>query len=277
MLTTVEIIKKYNLYTKKSLGQNFLTNPDLLLKIVKCAGDLNNFEILEIGTGPASLTSTILKSKPLKLVTVDLDERCEVIIENEIKPYYKNIDFIYGDALKINEKEIFKNKYKIISNLPYNIGTTLLFKWLENINNIEDMTLLLQKEVVDRIIAKPKTKDYGRLSILCQYLCNVKKCFDIQPTAFFPHPKVVSSVVSLKPKLDVDLTKVKKLSEICRILFNQRRKTILNNLNITIKNSEKCREILEKSNLDPKIRAEELEIKDILTLNENINLALTIS
>ncbi len=271
MLTTVEIIKKYNLYTKKSLGQNFLTNPDLLLKIVNCAGDLDNFEVLEVGTGPIGLTSAILKNNPLKLVTIDLDERCKIIIENEIKPYYKNVDFIYGDALKINEEELFRNKYKIISNLPYNIGTTLLFKWLEGINNIESMTLLLQKEVVDRIIAKPKTKNYGRLSILCQYLCNVEKCFDIQPSAFFPPPKVVSSVVNLKPKLDVDLTKIKKLSRICRILFNQRRKTIFNNLNFDIKNSVKCKEILENCDLNPGVRAEELEIGDFLKLTNYLS------
>lgn len=266
MLTTVEIIKKYNLYTKKSLGQNFLTNPDLLTKIVSFAGNLDKFEVLEVGTGPAGLTTAILKNKPLKLISIDLDERCKDIIENEIKPNYQNVNFIYGDALKINEKELFKNKYKIISNLPYNIGTMLLFKWLENIENIESMTLLLQKEVVDRIIAKPKTKDYGQLSILCQYLCDAKKCFDIQPTAFFPPPKVISSVVSLVPKANVDLTKIGKLSELCRILFNQKRKTILNNLNVVIKNSEKCKEVLEKCGLNPMTRAEELEIESILNL-----------
>lgn len=266
MLTTTEIIKKYNLYTKKSLGQNFLTNPDLLAKIVNCAGDLDDFEILEIGTGPAGLTTAILNKNPKHLITIDLDKRCNAIVENEIKPIYKNIDFIYGDALKIDENELFKSKYKIIANLPYNVGTTLLFKWLENIENIESMTLLLQKEVVDRIIAKPKTKDYGRLSVLCQYLCEVKKCFDIQPTAFFPPPKVVSSVVFLSPKNDLDFTKVDNLSKLCRIIFSQRRKTILNNLNVEIKDAEKTREILEKCGLNPNARAEELTIEDILEL-----------
>lgn len=266
MLTTTEIIKKYNLYTKKSLGQNFLTNPDLLAKIVNCAGDLNNFDVLEIGTGPGGLTTAILSKNPKHLITVDMDERCKAVVENELKPIYKNIDFIYGDALKINENELFKSKYKIIANLPYNVGTTLLFKWLENIEKIESMTLLLQKEVVDRIVAKPKTKDYGRLSVLCQYLCNVKKCFDIQPSAFFPPPKVVSSVVFLSPKNDVDFTKVNNLSKLCRIIFNQRRKTILNNLNVEIKDAEKTREILEKCGINPSARAEELTIDNILNL-----------
>lgn len=280
MLTTTEIIKKYNLFTKKSLGQNFLVNPDLLTKIVKCAGNLNNFEILEVGTGPAGLTMAILKESPLYLITIDADKRCEDIINNELIPYYNNLKFINFDALKINEKELFKKKYKIISNLPYNVGTVLLFKWLENnINDIENITILLQKEVVDRIIAKNNTKEYGRLSVICQYLCDVKKCFDIQPHAFYPAPNVISTVVNLTPKKNIDLSKLHNLSYICKILFNQRRKTVLNNLKNMLKNNKdsenlnkdiSAENILINCNININVRPEELLITDFIKITNYI-------
>jgi 16S rRNA (adenine1518-N6/adenine1519-N6)-dimethyltransferase len=264
MLTTSEIIKKYNLYTKKSLGQNFLTNPELLTKIVKCSGNLVDKNILEIGTGPAGLTVAILRENPKKLITIDTDVRCTEIVENELKPNFNNLIFINGDALEIDENQLFNEKYKIIANLPYNIGTTLLFKWLENsIKNLESITLLLQKEVVDRIVAKPKTKDYGRISVMCQYLCNVKKYFDIMPTAFYPQPKVISSVVNLVPKNNVNLLIIPKLSFLCSVLFNQRRKTILNNLKNISKDAES---ILEKISINGRLRAEELNIDDFLKI-----------
>lgn len=268
MLTTSEIIKKYNLYTKKSFGQNFLTNPELLIKIVNCAGNIENTDILEIGTGPAGLTSAILSKNPKKLITIDMDERCINIAKNEIQPFYKNLEIIHEDALKINEKDLFKNKYKIIANLPYNIGTVLLFKWLENdIKDIDSITLLLQKEVVDRIIASNNNKNYGRVSVMCQYLCDVKKHFDIAPTAFFPPPKVISSVITLKPKENINYNLIKPLSSLCKLLFSQRRKTVLNNLKNKYKNAE---DILNKSNIKFTNRVEELSINDFLNIIKSI-------
>lgn len=270
MLSTSEIIKKYNLYTKKSFGQNFLTQKELLNKIVSYAGDLTNSNVLEIGTGPAGLTTAILENKAKKLITIDADERCIDIAKIEIKPYFDNLEVVFADALTINEKELFNNNnFKIIANLPYNIGTTLLFKWLENcIENIDNITLLLQKEVVERIVAKNNTKDYGRLSVMCQYLCDVKKCFDISPQAFFPPPKVISSVVSLTPKKDIDVNIIKPLSNLCKLLFNQRRKTIYNNLKSQYKNAEF---ILQKCNIDKNIRVEQLEIKDFINILNNLD------
>ena len=268
MLTTTEIIKKYNLYTKKSFGQNFLTQKDLLAKIVNCAGNLENFEVLEIGCGPGGLTTSILENNPKKLVTVDADKRCIDIVKEEIQPFFNNLDVIYADALTLNENKIFSNKYKIISNLPYNIGTTLLFKWLENTNNIENITLLLQKEVVDRIISKNNDKNYGRLSVMCQYLCDVKKCFDISPKAFLPPPKVTSSVVSLIPKNNIDPSIVKKLSELCKLLFNQRRKTIYNNLKLKYSEAAK---ILELCKIDKNARVEQLSVSDFISIINIIN------
>lgn len=266
MLTTVEIIKKYNLYTKKSFGQNFLTNPELLAKIVNCAGNIEGKNVLEIGTGPAGLTTAILKKQPKKLITVDMDERCVNIANTEIKPFFSNFEAIYGDALKINENKLFNGeKYDIIANLPYNIGTVLLFKWLESwdIKNIKSMTLLLQKEVVERMVSKNGSKNYGRLSVMCQYVCDVKKYFDIAPSAFIPPPKVVSSVVGLCVKQNVKLDVVVKLSKLCQILFNQRRKTVLNNLKRICKNAE---DVLNECNIDAGVRVEELSIDDLVKM-----------
>ncbi|MDR1498757.1 MAG: 16S rRNA (adenine(1518)-N(6)/adenine(1519)-N(6))-dimethyltransferase RsmA [Rickettsiales bacterium] len=265
MLTTAEIIKKYNLYTKKSLGQNFLTDTNLLAKIVKCAGNIENENILEIGTGPAGLTTAILDQNPKKLVTIDTDVRCEDIIRNEIKPYFGILEFRCCDALKIDENEFFQDKFTIISNLPYNIGVTLLLKWLNNTKNINDIILLLQKEVVERIVAKAKTKEYGSLSVICQYLCDVKKYFDIPPGAFYPAPKVISSVIGLTPKKEVDQQKARGLFVLCKILFGQRRKTILNNLKNTWKNAESC---LAKIGIDGKRRGEELSVEEIAMISE---------
>lgn len=266
MLTTVEIIKKYNLYTKKSFGQNFLINPELLTKIVNCAGNIENENVLEIGTGPAGLTTAILKKQPKKLITVDMDERCVNITNNEIKPFFPNLEAIYDDALKINENELFSGeKYNIIANLPYNIGTVLLFKWLESkdVKNIKSMTLLLQKEVVERIVSKNNSKNYGRLSVMCQYICDVKKYFDIAPSAFMPPPKVVSSVVGLTIKQDVNLDVIVKLSKLCQVLFNQRRKTVLNNLKKVCKNAV---DVLSECGVAAGVRVEELGVEDLVKI-----------
>lgn len=268
MLTTSEIIKKYNLITKKSLGQNFLLHNELVDKIVECAGELNNFEVLEIGIGPAGLTTAILRQNPKKLVSLDLDERCVELAKDEIKPYFENFEPILADAIIINENQLFKNNFKIIANLPYNIATKLLFKWLEqSVDKIDSMTLMFQKEVVDRIIASPSTKDYGRLSVMCQYLCDVKKQFDISPKAFLPPPKVVSSVVNLVPKKNIDLEIIAKLSFLAKTSFNQRRKTIYNNLKDIYKNT--C-EVLERFNISPTIRAENLTVSDFYNLAKNL-------
>ena len=262
MLNTSEIIKKYNLYTKKSFGQNFLLQKELLEKIVSYAGDLHN--VLEIGCGPGGLTSAILNKNPKKLVTVDADERCVEIVKKEIQPYYSNLDVLLADALSIDENKIFNGeKYKIIANLPYNIGTPLLFKWLQNINNIESITLLLQKEVVERITSINNNKNYGRLSVMCQYLCYTKKCFDISPKAFLPPPKVTSSVVLLTPKDNVNKTIINDLSELCKLLFNQRRKTVYNNLKTKYANAD---DILEKCNIDKNTRVEQLEVDDFVRM-----------
>jgi 16S rRNA (adenine1518-N6/adenine1519-N6)-dimethyltransferase len=264
ILAPNKIIKKYNLTTNKSLGQNFLTNPELLDKIVKQCDTVADKNILEVGAGPCGLTSAILEQNPKKLVAVDMDERCIDIAKQEFNGV-NNLIPILGDAIKIDEKELFNGeKFSIISNLPYNIGTVLLFKWLENYpQQVEQMVLLLQREVVDRITAKIGTKDYGRVSILCQYLCDVKQCFDIQSTAFTPPPKVTSAVVKLTMKKDIDFSIINKLSQLILRAFSQRRKTLYNNLKEFVAKTD---DIFDKVGLDKNIRAEKLSVDDFVRL-----------
>jgi len=270
MLTTSEIIKKYKLQTKKSFGQNFLLDSNLTDKVAKCAGDLINYEVLEIGPGPGGLTRSILKINPKKLIVIETDERCIQALEKEFIKYRDKLKIISADALRIKEADYFKNKIKIISNLPYNIGTVLLFKWLSNAQNFESLTLMFQKEVAERIVAKPCTKQYGRLSIMCQFLCDVNKHFDIKPTAFVPQPKVTSSVVSLYPKKEycVKDVNINNLSKLTQLLFSQRRKMVKS----ILKSKPNAKEILKKCDISENKRPEELSIKNFALLSKELEL-----
>lgn len=263
-MNIVDIIKKYNLITKKKFGQNFLTDEIILDKIVNVAGDIKNKNILEIGPGPGGLTYSILKKEPKKLISVEIDSNLFNILQKEFAEY-NNFKVINVDALKINENDYFQNNINIIANLPYNIGTSLLIKWMKNIKIFESFTLLLQKEVVDRIIASPCTKSYGRLSIIVQALCDVKKAFDVKPTSFIPPPKVMSSVVYIKPKLNQNIN-IEKLSNITLVLFNQRRKKIKSAIDLLLKNNTISAESIEK--LDLNKRAEELNLEDYIRLTK---------
>ncbi|HSQ97939.1 MAG TPA: 16S rRNA (adenine(1518)-N(6)/adenine(1519)-N(6))-dimethyltransferase RsmA [Rickettsiales bacterium] len=255
----LEIIKKYNLSTKKKFGQNFLVDELLLDKIVSVACDIKNTNVLEIGAGPGGLTFSILKQNPKKLVSIEIDKDCFNILKTEFNQY-NNFEVINKDALKIDEKSFFDNeKINVIANLPYNVGTALLLKWLNNLEIFNSFTLLLQKEVVDRIIAEPCTKDYGRLTVLVQALCNVKKGFDIKPTSFIPAPKVMSSVVNITPKANIQNIDIKKLSDITFILFNQRRKIIKKPIQDLIKNQKLDSKVLDFIDLNK--RAEELNVE----------------
>lgn len=261
----MEIIKKYNLITKKKFGQNFLTSENILDKIVAVAGNIENKNILEIGPGPGGLTTSILKQKPKKLISVEIDNDLFEILKVEFNKY-NNFEVINEDALKINESKYFDNNINVIANLPYNVGTNLLLKWLNNIQLFESFTLLLQKEVVERIVAKPCTKDYGRLSIITQALCDAKKMFDIKPESFIPPPKVMSSVVYIKPKQNIENINIKKLGIITQTLFSQRRKKIKNAINLLLKqNFINSNSII---NIDLDKRAEELSVDEYINLSK---------
>jgi 16S rRNA (adenine1518-N6/adenine1519-N6)-dimethyltransferase len=268
VLTTSEIIRKYQLQTKKSFGQNFLLDSNLTDRVAKCAGDLKNFEVLEIGPGPGGLTQSILRLGAKKVVAFEMDECCVNALMEELKEYGKRIKIVQGDAIKLKETDYLKPKFKVIANLPYNVGTVLLFKWLGQLENFESLTLMFQKEVAERIVAKPNTKQYGRLSVMNQFVCDVKKHFDIKPSAFTPPPKVMSSVITLYPRkplmkgIDMD-----KLSLVCKTLFGQRRKVIRNTMKKLTNNPN---EFLEKLNINQNKRPEQLTLIEFGTIAKNI-------
>lgn len=263
-MKTLEVIKKYNLSTKKKFGQNFLVDELLLDKIVNVAGDIENKNVLEIGPGPGGLTNSILKKNPKKLISIEIDRDLFRILETEFSNY-NNFKVINEDALRVIEEDYFSGDINVVANLPYNVGTTLLIKWISNIKIFSSFTLLLQKEVVDRIIAKPSTKDYGRLSVIVQALCFVKKAFDVKPTSFIPPPKVMSSVVHIIPKENDVNINIKKLSTITLALFNQRRKKINKALENLINNNIISKEAFNL--VDPNSRAEEVSVEQYIELS----------
>ena len=197
-----DVILKYNLEAKKSLGQNFLHDLNLTSKIALLSGSIENSTILEIGAGPGALTRGLLASGAKKVIALERDKRCIPALMDIADYYDGKLEILERDALKFDLNEIKDlGSLKIISNLPYNIGTELLVKWLTPIiwpPKWEDMTLMFQKEVAERIVAIPGTKAYGRLSVLAQWRCNANIRMTVSPDAFRPKPKVQSAVVSVK-------------------------------------------------------------------------------
>jgi 16S rRNA (adenine1518-N6/adenine1519-N6)-dimethyltransferase len=263
-----KLAAKHGIIPLKKLGQNFIFDENLCDKIVKASGIENDDLILEIGPGPAGLTRSILNFHPKELIVIEMDERCMPLLV-EIKNIYPALTIKYADALKIKLNDLISNtKINIISNLPYNIGSVLLISWLHQFEMVNSMTLMLQKEVVDRIVAKPGTSAYGRLSVICQIVCDVKKCFDVSPKAFYPEPKIWSSVVRLKPKEDVpNQNLLSKIEKITNVAFSGRRKMIKSSLKSL---SPEIGNILIKLSIQDTLRAENLSPQDYLSLAKAI-------
>lgn len=255
---------------KKSLGQNFLCNESFAQRIVQTAGDLSHCVVLEVGPGLGSLTRPILKKNPAFFVCIEKDKQFAPILE-ELKAFAPDKFLIlWEDALKINLADLYallpplyqSYKIKIISNLPYNVGTQLLIQWLSTIDNIDSLTLMFQKEVVERLIAKPHTKAYGRLSILAQWLCHITKVFDVPPKAFVPAPKVTSSVVHLVPKVvHEDYHLLPLLEKVTEAAFGKRRKMLRSSLKPFLSDED-----FQHLNLNPTLRAENLTVLDFLKI-----------
>ena len=255
--TIKETLKKNNVKINKSLGQNFLFDLNLTDKIVKNSEPICP-TVIEIGPGPGGLTRSILKKKPNVLYTIDKDTQSEKMLTDIKKIYRDNLIIITDDALHYPIWELGDSPRQVIANLPYNTGTKMLTSWLKHIQHFDLLTLMFQKEVADRIIAKPGSKNYGRLSILTNWLTESKKLFDIPSEAFIPRPKITSSVIQLKPLhkplYDVSFESIEKITQMA---FSQRRKMIktsLKKINGQI--------ILKELNISPNLRPENLSIID---------------
>ena len=241
---------------KKSLGQNFLIDREVLEKIVSTAAVANK-EVLEIGPGSGNLTTYILKQKPKKLYVVEKDDELALLLKEKFE---NEIEIINEDVLKVSEDKISERKLTVFGNLPYNISTEILSKWILNVGSnfwFESLTLMFQKEVADRIISEFNNSKYGRLSILASWKLNVKKIIDIKPQSFSPRPKIDSSLLLFTPKKNfLELKDSKNLEKITRIFFSQRRKMLKKPFNQVFTNGK---QVAEKFGIDLNLRPQNLE------------------
>ena len=241
---------------KKSLGQNFLIDPIILNKIVDLV-NIQNKAVLEIGPGTGNLTRHILKKKPKKLIVIEKDNVLAFNLQNK---FSEQINIINKDVLEVDELLLCDERLTVFGNLPYNISTEILSKWIKNINSkfwFDGLILMFQKEVADRIIAKFNTPNYGRLSILSNWKLNIKKIMDVNPESFSPKPKIKSTILLFVPKNDFyEIKDPKNLETITRIFFNHRRKMLKKPFNQIFNGDKK---ILEKFNFNLDMRPQNLD------------------
>jgi 16S rRNA (adenine1518-N6/adenine1519-N6)-dimethyltransferase len=250
---------------KKSLGQNFLVDRNILEKITN-ATQITDKIILEVGPGTGNLTSFILKKKPKKIFVIEKDEN----LADHLKETFNNqLTIINDDILKINESSLFESKVTVFGNLPYNISTEILSKWITNSKEdlwFNNLILMFQKEVADRIIAKFNTSYYGRLSIISNWKLNVEKICDIKPESFSPRPKIDSSLLFFSPKKDFfKIKNPKNLEKVTRIFFNHRRKMIKKPFNQLFNGNEK---VLDELNINLNLRPQNLDFNTYYKLTE---------
>ncbi len=240
---------------KKSLGQNFLVDENILKKIIETT-IIKDKIILEIGPGTGNLTSHIIKKNPRKLFVIEKDNN---LASNLEKKFNNKLNIINDDILKIDETSLFEDRVTVFGNLPYNISTEIISKWVVNLKDnfwFDSLILMFQKEVADRIIAKFNTSKYGRLSIICNWKLNIKKICDIKPQAFLPKPKVDSSLLFFYPKKDfIKISNPSNLEKVTRVFFNQRRKMLKKPFNQLFNGDQK---ILNNLKIDLNLRPQNL-------------------
>ena len=251
---------------KKSLGQNFLIDQDVINKIVNII-DIKDKKILEIGPGTGNLTSAILDKYPKKIIVVEKDDR---LVQHLKNTFTNKIEVINSDILQVNENLIDEQILTVFGNLPYNISTEILCKWILNINNqkfwFDYLVLMFQQEVADRIISIYNSKDYGRLSILANWKLKVKKVFDIKPSSFSPKPKINSTVLLFEPKENFyKLKKPQNLEKITRIFFMHRRKMIKKPFNTLFEGKI---EIAKKLGINLNLRPQNLDFETYYKLTD---------
>jgi len=263
-----DVIAHHGLAAKKSLGQNFLLDLNLTSKIARLAGDLSKSDILEIGPGPGGLTRGLLAEGARRVLAIEKDQRCLPALEEIRARYPGKLDVVNVDALEFDAASNLTKPIKVVANLPYNVGTELLVRWLTPgvwPPYWESLTLMFQREVADRIVAKPGTKAYGRLSILTQWRTDAKIVMELPPEAFSPAPKVHSAVVHLTarptPAYPADAA---QLSRIVAAAFNQRRKMLRSSLKGLAPDAEAR---IASAGIEPTARAETLSVEQFCKLS----------
>lgn len=277
---TREILEKYNLKAKKSLGQNFIIDTNVLSNIVAAGNVDENTTVIEIGPGIGALTEQIAK-KAKEVFAFEIDERFLPVLDDSLAAY-DNVTIIHQDILEVDFEQ-FQNDYLedstrlvVIANLPYYITTPIIMHLLESDLPIEEMVLMMQKEVAQRLEAKPSTKAYGSLSIAIQYHAAVDVVFTVPRTVFVPQPNIESAIIHLDVYREkaVTVQDEKLFARIVRVSFGQRRKTIWNNLRRELNNKEKepvLRQAFDKIGIDPSRRGESLELAEFAQLADALN------
>lgn len=271
-IKTQELVKKYNFKFTKSLGQNFLVDDSVLSDIVNGAEVNDEDFIIEIGPGVGTLTAQLLM-KAKRVTAIELDNDLIPILQEELGAN-ENFDLIHKDALKVDFEELIgdEKSVKLVANLPYYVTTPIILKLLKDGYKFKSLTIMIQKEVAERINAAPDCKEYGALSVLVQYYCNTSIIRKVPPTCFIPRPKVESIVIKLdrleEPRVKPKDTKL--MFELVRAGFNMRRKTLWNASKTLKVDKEKLEEAFEKSGIDPKRRAETLTLQEFATLSDCI-------
>ncbi|OBQ60032.1 16S rRNA (adenine(1518)-N(6)/adenine(1519)-N(6))-dimethyltransferase RsmA [Mesorhizobium erdmanii] len=268
-----DVIERHGLQAKKALGQNFLLDLNLTGKIARSAGDLTNTAVIEVGPGPGGLTRALLANGAPRVVAIERDERCLAALAEISAHYPGRLDVISGDALKTDFAALASSagdngQVRIVANLPYNIGTELLVRWLTVPAwppFYASMTLMFQREVAQRIVAAPGSDAYGRLGVLAGWRTQARIAFDVPPQAFTPPPKVTSSVVHLEPRATPLPTDVKKLGRVTEAAFGQRRKMLRQSVK-----SLGGEALLERAGIDPTRRAETLSVEEFVRLTNAV-------
>ena len=258
-----DVIAAHGLSARKSLGQHFLLDMNLTRRIAGAAGDLTGATVIEIGPGPGGLTRALLESRARKIIAIERDDRAVAVAHELAAAYPGKLEVVAADALTVDLSTLGTAPRHIVANLPYNISTPLLLAWLAQAQSFAGITVMLQKEVVDRLAAEPNTAAYGRLSVMAQWLCHVVPHFNVDRKAFTPPPAVMSTVVSLIPRPEpLAPAQMAVLEKVTAAAFGQRRKM----LRASLKSLGDVLPLLDQLGIDPTRRAETLTVEDFCAI-----------
>ncbi len=260
-----EVIRRFDLHANKSLGQHFLLDPSLLARIAAAAGNLEGLNVIEVGPGPGGLTRALLETKAASVTAIEFDRRAVAAI-SALATTTNRLTIIEADAMKVDLASLVASPRTIVANLPYNIGTLLLVRWLQQAAAFQSMTLMFQLEVAERICAEPNTGAYGRISVLAQWLCKVAMLMRIPAGAFAPPPKVESALIQLTPLLEQPpLEDLKLMERLTATAFGQRRKMLRSALK-PLGGEALCNE----AGIDSSRRAETLRVEEFVKLMQRL-------
>jgi 16S rRNA (adenine1518-N6/adenine1519-N6)-dimethyltransferase len=267
-----DVIASHGLNARKSLGQHFLLDLNLTGRIARGAGNLDRGTCIEIGPGPGGLTRALLDGGACRVIAIERDDRA-IAIQNEIAAAYPGrLEIIAADALEVDCTTLGEAPRRIVANLPYNISTVLLLQWLRQATAFESMTLMFQKEVVDRLAAEPRSPHYGRLSVITQWLCEVRPLFNVDKRAFTPPPAVMSTVVKLIPRAQpLAPARFETMERVTAAAFGQRRKMLRSSL----KPLGDAEALIAAAGITPTARAEELPVEAFCALARAVDNAHT--